>query len=130
MKQTQIIIFDFGSQYTQLLARRIREQNVYAEVIGFHYTKEQLKAKYPDLKGIILSGGPASVYETDAYTIDPNILDGEIPILGVCYGLQLITHLHNGKVEQAEQQEFGQAELFIDQPNSKLFIDVPNEKKV
>ncbi|ATZ18480.1 GMP synthase [Williamsoniiplasma somnilux] len=130
MKQTQIVILDFGSQYTQLLARRIREMNVLAEVIGFHHTKAELQAKYPNLKGIILSGGPASVYEEENYTIDPNLLDGQIPVLGICYGLQLITHLHNGKVEPAAKQEFGKAQLFLDVPSNKLFKNVPDGKLV
>ncbi|WP_031543150.1 glutamine-hydrolyzing GMP synthase [Mesoplasma photuris] len=129
MKQTQIIILDFGSQYTQLLARRIREQNVLAEVVDFSIKPEELK-QYPNLKGIILSGGPASVYENDAYTIDRGLLETKLPILGVCYGLQLITHLFGGTVELSEKQEFGKSKLFIDDLNCKLFIDVPNDKNV
>ncbi|WP_026389523.1 glutamine-hydrolyzing GMP synthase [[Acholeplasma] multilocale] len=129
MEQTQIIILDFGSQYTQLLARRIREQNVLAEVIDFTITKEGLK-QYPNLKGIILSGGPASVYEDQAYTVNKEIFEAGVPVLGVCYGLQLITHLFGGVVESADKQEFGKAKLFLDDTTNKLFKDVPDQKDV
>jgi GMP synthase (glutamine-hydrolysing) len=130
MKQTQIIILDYGSQYTQLLARRIRDQHVFAEVVSHNLKANQIQQQYPNLKGIILSGGPASVYEPNAYSVDQEIFNLNLPILGVCYGLQLITHLNQGKVEQAVKQEFGKAELIIDQPNNLLFKDVPNHKIV
>ncbi|WP_027063339.1 glutamine-hydrolyzing GMP synthase [Mesoplasma seiffertii] len=129
MQQTQIIILDFGSQYTQLLARRIREQNVLAEVVDFNITKADLD-NYPNLKGIILSGGPASVYEQDAYTVDKEILEAGYPVLGVCYGLQLITHLFGGTVEAATKQEFGKAQLIIDDATNLLFAEIPNHKNV
>ncbi|AUF83497.1 glutamine-hydrolyzing GMP synthase [Mesoplasma syrphidae] len=129
MQQTQIIILDYGSQYTQLLARRIREQNVLAEVVDFNLTKADL-LKYPNLKGIILSGGPASVYEENAYMVDKEILEAGYPVLGVCYGLQLITHLFGGTVEAATKQEFGKAQLVIDDLSNILFDNVPNSKNV
>lgn len=125
---TQIVILDYGSQYTQLLARRIRELNVYAEVISFKTTAADLK-KYPNLKGIILSGGPSSVYAQDAYSIDQEIFKLNLPILGVCYGMQLITEIFGGKVELANSQEFGKAILHIAQQN-KLLADVPNDSQV
>jgi GMP synthase (glutamine-hydrolysing) len=129
MQQTQIIILDFGSQYTQLLARRIREQNILAEVIDFNISKAEL-TKYPNLKGIILSGGPASVYEEEAYTVEKELLEAGFPVLGVCYGLQLITHLFGGTVEAADQQEFGKAKLVIDVSDNALFENIPNRRNV
>ncbi|ATG97274.1 glutamine-hydrolyzing GMP synthase [Mesoplasma lactucae] len=129
MKQTQIIILDYGSQYTQLLARRVRDLHVLAEVVPHNLSAEEIKKEYPNLKGIILSGGPASVYDDDAYTVDTKIFDMNLPILGVCYGLQLITHLNGGKVEKADKQEFGKAHLIIDEP-SDLFLDVPKDSLV
>lgn len=75
MKQTQVIILDYGSQYTQLLARRVRDLHVYAEVVSHDLRVEEIQANYPNLKGIILSGGPASVYEPDAYSVDPAIFE-------------------------------------------------------
>lgn len=130
MKQTQIIILDYGSQYTQLLARRIREQSVLAEVVRHDLTVAEMKEKYPNLKGIIFSGGPASVYEKDAYLVDQEIFNSDWPILGVCYGLQLITHLHGGKIEQAQKQEFGQSQLWIDGGKDNLFANIPDQKLV
>ena len=87
-QQETILILDFGSQYTQLIARRIREQNVYCEIYPHTLSLSQIEAIAP--KGIILSGGPASVYETDAPTIDLKLFELETPILGICYGMQLM----------------------------------------
>ncbi|WP_342258798.1 glutamine-hydrolyzing GMP synthase [Spiroplasma endosymbiont of Dioctria linearis] len=129
MLNTQILIFDFGSQYTQLLARRVRNLNVYAEVIPFDKTKEDLK-KYKDLKAIILSGGPNSVYLNEAYKIDKEIFNLGVPILGVCYGMQLITEMFGGKVELADSQEFGKAKLYIDDEKSLLFKKVSQNSQV
>ncbi|MBE4704122.1 glutamine-hydrolyzing GMP synthase [Spiroplasma platyhelix] len=126
---TQIIILDYGSQYTQLLARRIRELNVYAEVVSFNTTANDLK-KYQNLKGIILSGGPSSVYANDAYSIDQEIFNLNLPILGVCYGMQLITEIFGGKVELANSQEFGKAILHLDKQENKLFENVKNDCQV
>ncbi|WP_339034030.1 glutamine-hydrolyzing GMP synthase [Spiroplasma endosymbiont of Cantharis rufa] len=129
MLNTQILIFDFGSQYTQLLARRVRNLNVYAEVIPFDKTIEDLK-KYKDLKAIILSGGPNSVYLNEAYKIDKEIFNLGVPILGVCYGMQLITEIFGGKVELADSQEFGKAKLYIDDEKSLLFKKVNQNSQV
>lgn len=125
---TQIVILDYGSQYTQLLAHRIRKLNVYAEVVSFKTAATDLK-KYPNLKGIILSGGPSSVYARDAYSIDQEIFNLNLPILGVCYGMQLITEIFGGKVELANSQEFGKAILHIEEQD-KLLADVPNDSQV
>ena len=107
----KVLILDFGSQYTQLIARKIRELNVYCEIhpcnVSFDFIKN-FKAK-----AIILSGGPSSVYEEDAPTVSKEIFELNIPILGICYGMQLICHLFGGKVQKADKKEFGQHEMKI-----------------
>src|SRR6266496_2780770 len=104
-----ILILDFGGQYTQLIGRRIRESNVYTEIVPFNTPLEKLKAQQP--RGIILSGGPASVYETDAPISDPGLLKLGVPILGICYGMQLIGKELGGRVEPAARREYGSREL-------------------
>ncbi|GAB0172922.1 hypothetical protein NHP164001_09380 [Helicobacter trogontum] len=111
MNNLQILVLDFGSQYTQLIARRLREYGIYTEIVPYFETLDSIKAKNP--KGIILSGGPASVYEEDAYKPDSGIFDLKIPILGICYGMQYIAHFFGGSVVKAEAQEFGRAVLTI-----------------
>lgn len=106
-----ILILDFGSQYTQLIARRIRELNVYSEIHPHTYTLENIKKLNP--KGIILSGGPMSVYDDGAPQIDEEIFDLGVPVLGICYGLQLICRSFNGNVEPAENREYGKAKINI-----------------
>ncbi|AQW85895.1 GMP synthase (glutamine-hydrolyzing) [Campylobacter pinnipediorum subsp. caledonicus] len=118
MKKADIIVLDFGSQYTQLIARRLREQGFYAELLPFNSKLEDIKAKQP--KGIILSGGPASVYANDAYFCDEGVFELGIPVLGVCYGMQLIAHHFGGSVIPAREKEYGKAELFFD-VNHPLF---------
>jgi len=130
MNQTQVIIFDFGSQYTQLLARRIRDQHVLAEIVSINRSPAEIKQSYPNLKAIILSGGPASVYDDQAYTIDKEFFTWDLPILGVCYGLQLMTYLNGGSVERAAKQEFGESTLIIDQPSDPFLVDIPRESIV
>lgn len=107
----QILVLDFGSQYTQLIARRLREYGVYTEIVPYFEKLDSIKAKNP--KGIILSGGPASVYEKDAYKPDSAIFRLGIPILGICYGMQLIAQHFGGRVIKADAQEFGKAVLEI-----------------
>ncbi|WP_163565432.1 glutamine-hydrolyzing GMP synthase [Helicobacter suis] len=104
-----IFVLDFGSQYTQLIARRLREIGVYAEIYPYHCPLETLLAKKP--KGFILSGGPASVYDKEAYFCDLQIFQSGLPILGICYGLQLIVKVFGGEVRLAKEQEFGKANL-------------------
>ncbi|MDA3967296.1 glutamine-hydrolyzing GMP synthase [Helicobacter sp. WB40] len=111
MNQVQIIVLDFGSQYTQLIARRLREHGVYTEIVPYFEDIEKIKSKQP--KGIILSGGPASVYEEDSYKPDSKIFELGIPILGICYGMQYIAHHFGGKVLKADKQEFGKAHLEV-----------------
>ncbi|NOQ45104.1 MAG: glutamine-hydrolyzing GMP synthase, partial [Desulfobulbaceae bacterium] len=108
----KIIILDFGSQTTQLIARRIREQKVYSEIHPYTLDIEQLKEMNPT--GIVLSGGPASVYDEDAPISDPVVLELGIPVLGICYGAQLIMHQMGGRVEKAEKREYGKADLNIE----------------
>ena len=100
-----ILVLDFGGQYTQLIGRRIREANVYTEIVPFSIAVEKLKAEQP--KGIILSGGPSSVYETGAPICDPAILKLGIPVLGICYGMQLMGKELGGRVEPSNQREYG-----------------------
>ena len=123
MKRETIVVLDFGSQYTQLIARRVREHKVYCEIHPYNTPLNQLAAIQP--KGIILSGGPASVYATDAPLLDSQILTLGVPILGICYGMQLIAHLSaGGKVHPADEREFGSAALTVDLP-IPLFADLP-----
>ena len=128
MKKNSIVILDFGSQYNQLIARRIREMGVYAEIVPYYEPLEKIKEREP--KGIILSGGPASVYLEDAYMIDKALYDLGIPVLAVCYGMQLTNHLLGGKVEAAEKQEFGKAILVLDEAENPLFEGIPNNSQV
>ncbi len=111
MHRHTILILDFGSQTTQLIARRIREQKVYSEIHPYTLPLDQLKAMRPS--GIILSGGPASVYDEDAPISAPEIFELGVPVLGICYGAQLMMHQLGGQVEGAEKREFGKAELQI-----------------
>ncbi|MFA6540556.1 MAG: glutamine-hydrolyzing GMP synthase [Bacteroidota bacterium] len=116
-----ILILDFGSQYTQLIARRIRELNVYCEIHPFNLSMEKIASFAP--RGIILSGGPSSVYSHDAPISDRAIFDLGIPILGICYGLQLIAFQNGGEVNKAPRREFGRANLLIDSA-SDIFKEV------
>lgn len=104
-----ILILDFGGQYTQLIGRRVREANVYTEIVPFNTPLETVKTIQP--KGLILSGGPASVYETDAPICDPGIFRLNVPVLGICYGMQLIGKELGGRVEPSAQREYGSKEL-------------------
>ncbi|MCI5968718.1 glutamine-hydrolyzing GMP synthase [Helicobacter sp.] len=111
LQNVEILVLDFGSQYTQLIARRLREYGVYTEIVPYFEKLDSIKAKNP--KGIILSGGPASVYEEGAYKPDSQIFELGIPVLGICYGMQYIAHFFGGSVVRAEAQEFGKAVLEI-----------------
>ncbi len=120
-----ILILDYGSQYTQLIARRIREQQVYCEIHPFNTPLNTFFEQPPG--GIILSGGPKSVNDADAPSFDPGILAMDIPVLGICYGLQLLADYSiPGSVEKANRREFGRSELIVDD-NTDLFKDVPQE---
>ena len=114
----KVVVLDFGAQYSQLIARRVRECNVYSEIVPHDITVEELKQK--NVKGIILSGGPSSVYDKDAPKPDPKLLESGIPMLGICYGAQLIAHDLEGKVQQGKKREYGKAVLKVDD-KSDLF---------
>lgn len=120
-----ILILDFGSQYTQLIARRVRECGVYSEIKPFFISLQEIRAINP--KGIILSGGPSSVYAERAPLPVPEIFGLDIPLLGICYGLQLIAHLHHGRVDPAPRREFGRAELLIDDHSDLFYRLNPSE---
>lgn len=122
-----ILIIDFGSQYTQLITRRVRELCVYSEIYSHKIDIEKIKTIAP--KGIILSGGPMSVYEEDSPKVDPEIFNLGIPVLGICYGLQLISVNHGGNVVSAQNKEYGKAELEIVK-DSVLFNGVKNNSVV
>jgi GMP synthase (glutamine-hydrolysing) len=125
--QEMIVVLDFGSQYNQLITRRIREFGVYSELHPHTITAEEIKKLNP--KGIIFSGGPNSVYDENSFRCDESIFEMGLPILGICYGMQLMTMHFGGKVEKAKQREYGKAVLNI-QNESKLFHELPNEQIV
>ncbi len=112
MKNVSIIVLDFGSQYTQLIARRLREDKIYCEILPYHTSVEEIKAKNP--KGVILSGGPSSVYNEDAYEVDQGVYDLGLPVLGICYGMQRIAVDFGGSVIRSAHHEYGKAELKIE----------------
>ena len=118
MNKEKILILDFGGQYNQLIARRVRECNVYSEIVPFSISVDKIKEKAP--KGIIFTGGPASVYVEGAPRVDEKIFELGIPILGICYGMQLMTHVFGGKVQRAEKREYGVMDVKI-KNTSKLF---------
>ena len=123
LDRQMIAILDFGSQYSELIARRIRETEVYSEVLSYRTTADQLRELNP--KGIILSGGPSSVYDDRAPLCDPEIWNLGIPVIGVCYGMQLMVQQLGGGVERAERGEYGKANLLVDN-TSKLLDAVPD----
>jgi GMP synthase (glutamine-hydrolysing) len=122
-----IVVLDFGGQYTQLIARRIREQQVFSAVLPCTAKLEEIQAQQP--VGIVLSGGPSSVYDKDAPLCDPKVLQMGVPVLGICYGMQWLTHTLGGKVERAERREYGPAQLDIEK-SSPLFKGCSNQLKI
>lgn len=123
----KIIVLDFGSQYNQLITRRIREFGVYSELLSHRLTAKEIQEMKP--KGIIFSGGPNSVYDENAFHIDPEIFELGIPILGICYGMQLMAHHLGGKVESAESKEYGQAFIEVSD-DAVLFQNTPKTQQV
>ena len=126
MNQEKVIVIDFGGQYNQLVARRVRECNVYCEIYSYKTPLEQIKAMNP--KGIILTGGPNSCYEEGSPTCTKELFELGVPVLGLCYGAQLMQHVLGGKVEKAPVREYGKTETFVDK-SSALFGDV-SEKTI
>jgi GMP synthase (glutamine-hydrolysing) len=122
-----IVILDFGSQYTQLIARRIREQNVFSAVLPCNASLDEIRGYHP--AGLILSGGPCSVYDADAPPADERVLALGVPVLGICYGLQFMTHQLGGKVRAAARREYGHAEVSVLE-RSRLFEGIPEQLSV
>jgi GMP synthase (glutamine-hydrolysing) len=118
-----IVVLDFGAQYSQLIARRIREQKIFSVVLPFNASLEEIRSYSP--VGIILSGGPSSVYDQDAPLADKSVFDLGIPVLGICYGLQFMVYALGGKVRPAAKREYGHAKVEIQEPDSQLFHGLP-----
>ncbi len=118
-----ILILDFGSQYTQLIARRIRENKVYSKIVPHHISIEEIKKYNP--KGLVLSGGPQSVYDKNAVLPAKEIFKLNVPVLGICYGMQAIAHILGGKVKDTSDREYGRAELFVDSSKG-IFENMPS----
>lgn len=121
----QIVILDFGSQYTQLIARRVRECAVFSQILPYNTSAEQIRQLAP--KGIILSGGPASVYSKGAPLPDPRIFELGVPVLGICYGLQLFARFFGGKVEPGKKREYGKSTLTVTNRQCRLFTALPRQ---
>ncbi len=119
-----VIILDFGSQYTQLIARKVRELGVYCEIHPYNTPLEMITGK--DIRGIILSGGPSSVYEEGAPHCSREVLDAGLPVLGICYGVQLLSYFLGGKVEPSSRREYGAAQIRIEK-DGQLMTDLPAE---
>ena len=123
-----IVILDFGSQYTQVIARRVRECNVYSIILHYHTPAAEIAAMKP--AGIILSGGPSSVYAAEAPLPDRNLFALGVPVLGVCYGVQLLAHFLGGKVEKGLKREYGKGTLTVKDPSCALFGQLPKSLQV
>ena len=124
----KILVLDFGSQYNQLITRRIRDFGIYSELLSHKLSAEEVKAMKP--KGIIFSGGPNSVYADDAFKVDPEIFKLGIPILGICYGMQLMAYDLGGEVESADDSEYGRADITVVDDQAVMFDGLPKEQAV
>src|SRR5580692_6379230 len=121
----EIVVLDYGGQYSQLIARRVRDCGVFSELLPHHVPIEEVARRKP--RGIILSGGPASVYADGAPALDRGLLELGVPVMGICYGMQLLVHTLGGRVEQAEVGEFGRSELQVIEPGV-LMRGLPREQ--
>src|ERR1700688_4265928 len=121
----EIVVLDYGGQYSQLIARRVRDCGVFSELLPHHVPLEEIAARKPS--GIILSGGPASVYAEGAPALDARLLELGVPVLGICYGMQLLAQALGGVVERAEVGEFGRSELTVHEPG-RLLRGLPREQ--
>ena len=126
--EPKIVVVDFGAQYAQLIARRVRECHVYSEIVPHDVAADELAARKP--AGIVLSGGPKSVHQPGAPTADPRIFDLDVPVLGICYGQQLMAQALGGEVARTGVAEFGKSELEVEAPQSVLFAEQPTEQTV
>src|SRR6201999_1207460 len=122
----EVVVLDFGGQYSQLIARRVRELGVFSELLPHHVGVEEVRRRRP--KGLILSGGPASVYAPGAPRLDPALLELGIPVLGICYGMQALVLTLGGRVEGAEVGEFGRSHLKV-RDTGRLLAGTPAEQK-
>ena len=127
MDQEKVIVIDFGGQYNQLVARRVRECNVYCEIYSYKIDIEKIKEMNP--KGIILTGGPNSCYEADSPSYQKELFELGVPVLGLCYGAQLMMHVLGGKVITPEVGEYGKTEIEFKE-NGVLFKDMPEKSVV
>ena len=127
MNHQTIVVLDFGSQFTQLIARRLRELSVYSEILPFDTSMTEIERRRP--VGIVLSGGPKSVSEAGAPHCEIGVYDAGVPVLGICYGMQLMTHALGGEVAPAPHREFGLATIAV-QPDAPLFASVPTNLRV
>jgi GMP synthase (glutamine-hydrolysing) len=127
LSQERVLVLDFGSQYTQLIARKVREQNVYCEIVKHDISVAQIREHNP--QGLILSGSPSSVYEQDSPTCDSDLFNMGLPVLGICYGMQLACEAFGGKVESVSTREYGRAELTA-QTTTALFQDTSAQQQV
>jgi len=127
-RRETIVILDYGSQTTQLIARRVREQHVHAEILPWYADPARVAALSP--KGFILSGGPNSVYDENAPTLPDYVLDAQVPVLGICYGMQVLTHRMGGKVVPGTEREYGPAHVCVVDPVAPLFVDLPDSLSV
>src|SRR5215203_2953933 len=124
----QIVILDFGSQYTQVIARRIRECNVFSTIIPFNTPAAKIALMKP--RGLILSGGPSSVYASDAPLPDKEVFKLGVPVLGICFGVQLLAQFLGGKVEKGQKREYGKGNLTVKDRRCALFKGLPAELQV
>ena len=127
MKHDKIMIIDYGSQYTQLITRRVREQNVFAEIFPYNVTTEDIDSFNP--KAIILSGGPSSVYDDNSYSLSESIIKSNLPILGICYGLQILNHNLGGEIISKGRGEYGLASVDFAE-NEIIFDKMSSNSKV